>query len=228
MKELSEIVNNQISSMINDGAIEEMIQERLNQAIKDSVDQSMRSYGDFGKALEAKVSESLNHALQNVTLPEYNQFIANAVSEAFIETLNENGKARVLDILNNKLGPTPKEITATELLEQIGSYWRDEANTHGHEEIEINWNETDGSYYLEIVHPEYSWQTIKVTFYDHRTPGKYHIGYINEDKGTISGCISGATHALGLAGYLYQLYCAGTTVTGLADEFGSNIYIGWD
>lgn len=226
MKELVEIVNNQISSMLNEGVIEEMIQERLNEAIKEAINQSMRSYGDFGKALETKISEPLNHALQNVTLPEYNHFIANAVSEAFIETLNESGKAHVLEIMSNKFKPVPKELTAIELLEEIGSYWRDEARNHGHEEIQVNWDRSDDIYYLEIVHPKHSWNSLRVTLFEHQNQGQYYIGYINEDDVTISRCISGATHALGLTGYLYQLYCAGTTVTGLETEYGKNIYIG--
>ena len=230
MKELQQIVNEQINTMITNGAIETMIATKLNETIKECVNDAMRSYSDFGKTIKEKIEEAINADLSSVTIPEYNTFISQLVLESYTETMNEQGKAHMKELLDKHLAPVPKEITAQDLLDKVKSYWADEARQNGHEEIEIEWEQQDTAIYMKVKHPEYDWQFIKVTFYNHSEAdtNTYHIGYINEDDKTISGCITGATHAMGLAGYFYKLYCAGTKITGFSKVYGEDIYVGWD
>ncbi len=54
------------------------------------------------------------------------------------------------------------------------------------------------------------------------------VGYISEDSRTISGCITGATYAKGLAGYFYKLYCMETKITNFDEVFGDSVYVGYD
>ncbi|MCX9562876.1 hypothetical protein IG518_10180, partial [Vibrio cholerae] len=52
MKELQQIVNEQINTMITNGAIEQMIADKLNVTVKECINEAMRSYGDFGKSIK--------------------------------------------------------------------------------------------------------------------------------------------------------------------------------
>lgn len=228
MKELSEIVNTQITSMIEGGAIEEMIAERLNTAIKEAIDGSMRGYGDFGKAIKEKIESSLNHAIDNVTFPEYNKFVSDVALEAYGEVLNGQAKNQITNMIKEQLEPVPLEITAQDLMDKISSFWGDDCRHEGHDEIEIEWNDGSGVH-LKIIHPEYDWQTIKISCYDHNDTDTFHIGYIYESsKGKLSGTLDGATQCNSLANYLYKLYCAQTQITNIGDVYGDNIYIGRD
>ncbi|MBF4425259.1 hypothetical protein [Vibrio anguillarum] len=230
MKELQQIVNEQINTMISTGAIEQMIAEKLNATIKECVSDTMRSYGDFAKSIKGKIEESFNASLSEITIPEYNQFISDVVIESYTEAMNTTAKAHMKALLDEKLAPVPKEMTAQALLDEIQKHWADDVRQYGHEEIEIEWEESDNAIFLKAIHPEHDWNFIKVTCYNHREPDSktYHIGYINQDDKAISGCITGATYALGLAGFFYKLYCAQTKITGFDSVYGENIYVGWD
>lgn len=144
--------------------------------------------------------------------------------------MNATAKAQMKKLLDEHLEPVPAEMTAQELVDEVQNYWGNEAREKGYEEIEIDWDERDGTIEFKAKHPHWDWKFISVTFYNHREANNatYHIGYIAEDDRTISGCITGATHALGLAGFFYKLYCAGTKITGFEKVYDDNIYIGWD
>ncbi len=228
MKELHEVVNSHITSMIENGALNDMIAERLNKAIKEAVDDSMRSYGDFGEALKVKMNASLNHALENVTFPEYNKFVSEVAIQAYNDVLTEQAKPKIVAAIEQRLEAVPKEITANELLGKIAQYWREDCEQKGHEEIEIEWSDSHGIH-LKIIHPEYDFQSIKLSCYDHKENGAFTIGYLYEESdGRLSGTLDGATHNFGLKGYLYKLYCAGTTISGFDAVYGESVHIGWD
>ncbi|WP_332404513.1 hypothetical protein [Vibrio metschnikovii] len=230
MKELQQIVNEQINTMITNGAIEELIANKLSSTVSECIDDAMKSYGNFGKAIKSKIEESINASLSQITIPEYNKFICDAFMESYVQAMNDTAKSQMKEILDKVLAPVPKEITAQDLIDEIKSYWGDSARENHHEEIEIQWEQSDNAIYLKVINPEHDWESIKVTFYNHREADSstYHIGYINEDDKTISGCITGATHALGLAGFFYKLYCNNTKITGFSRVYGEDIYVGWD
>ena len=230
MKELQQIVNEQINAMIMSGSIEQMIAQKLNATINECVSDAMRSYGEFGKSIKLKIEESINASLSQVTIPEYNKFISDIVMESYTQAMNETSKAHMKELLDQHLAPVEKEMTAQKLLEKIEGYWQDEAREHGYEEIGIEWERRGGAIYMKVIHPEYNWKSITLTFYSHNEDNSdiYRIGYINEDKKQISGCRTGATYALGLAGFFYKLYCAQTKITGFDDVYGDDIYVGFD
>ncbi len=230
MKELQQIVNEQINVIVTSGSIEQMIAEKLNATIKESVRETMQSYGSFGKSIKSKIEESINSSLSNITIPEYNKFICEMVMECYTQAMNETSKAHIKELLDKHLAPVAKEMTAQQLLEQIEQYWQEDARENDHHKINIAWNRRTKAIYMKAINPEYEDQSIEVTFYNHREDDSntYHIGYINEDKKQISGCITGATYALGLAGFFYKLYCAQTKITGFDDVYGDDIYVGFD
>ena len=226
MKELQQIANEKLGAMISEGVLDQMIEDQLNKTVKDIVGSAMREYSDYGKALSKKLESALVTSLENVTLPEYGKFMEQAVLEAVTNELNEQGKANVIEALEQHLAPIPKTITFAEMCKKVREYWGDDCIINHHEKIQIEWEQRETAYYLKIVHPEYDWQSLRLTFYNHGNPeGHFHLGYIDAEDRQISGCLSGATYAMGLAGFFYKMYCQRTVITDLADCEGEDIYL---
>ncbi|UTV26415.1 hypothetical protein [Photobacterium atrarenae] len=224
MKELNEIVTTKLTAMIDDGSIEKMIEGQLESLMQDTIKSAMRSYGDFGKSLTKSIEDSIGISLHEVSFPEYNHFVAQLVQEKYGQALNQHAAPLLEKLLNDELNPVPAELNAQKMLDEVKSCWEDDARSEGHDVIEIEWSEHNTAIYMTLKHPEHEDDNLRITFYNHgETEGQYHIGYINEGEQRISGSITGATHAMGLAGYFYKLYCRRTKISGLKDVFGDNI-----
>lgn len=225
MKELNQIVTTKLASMIDDGSIEKMIEDQLEKLMQDTVNATLRRYSDFGKSLTETIETSIGTSLDHVSFPEYNHFVAQLVQEKYGQALDKHAATLLEELLKAELSPVPEELNAQKMLDEVRSCWGESAQENGGE-INIEWDENDTAIYMTIKHPEYDWQSIKVTFYNHGEKDcQYHIGYINEDDKRISGSITGATHAMGLAGYFYKLYCRQTKISGLQNIYGESINV---
>ncbi|WP_415720591.1 hypothetical protein [Photobacterium ganghwense] len=226
MKELNEIVTTKLAAMIDDGSIEKMIEERLESLMQDTIKSAIHSYSDFGKSLTKTIEDSIGISLHKVSFPEYNHFVAQLVQEKYGQALDQHAAPLLEELLKDALSPVPSELNAQEMLDEMKSCWAHNARSEGHDVIDIEWSEQNGSIYMTLKHPEYDDDNLRITFYNHgETEGQYHIGYINEGDKRISGSITGATNAMGLAGYFYKLYCRQTKISGLMDVFGQNIEV---
>ncbi|RDH41624.1 hypothetical protein [Zooshikella ganghwensis] len=224
MKELQEIVNNQINSMITTGAIEEMIAIQLSGCIKGCIESTMREYSEFGKDIKNKINVSLCNALAHVTLPEYNKFVSDTVIELFGQVLETESKKHLETLLAKSLGSVPESIKASDLLEEVRAFWESDAEEH--QQIEVGWDDFDSAIYVRFINPEYSFKSVRISCYNHgeQSDKHYHIGYISEQlNGQISGPAYRSTYASGLTGYLYRLYCAHTVITDFDEVYGENI-----
>lgn len=228
MKELNEIVTTKLAAMIDDGSIEKMIEERLESLMQDTIKSAMQSYSGFGKSLTKSIEDSIGISFHKVSFPEYNHFVAQLVQEKYGQALDQHAAPLLEELLKDALSPVPAELNAQEMLDEVKSCWAHNARSEGHDVIEIEWLEHNASIYMTLKHPEYEDDTLRISFYNHgETEGQYHIGYINEGDQLISGSITGATYAMGLAGYFYKLYCRQTKISGLMDVFGQNIEVAY-
>lgn len=227
MKELNQIVTTKLAAMIDDGSIEKMIEERLESLMQDTIKSAMGSYSGFGKSLTKTIGDSIGISLNQVSFPEYNHFVAQLVQEKYSQALDQHAAPLLEQLLKDELSPVPAELNAQEMLDEILECWRESALDEQVDEIEIEWDEhVTGAIYMTIHNPEFELNNISLAFYNHgETEGHHHIGYINQGEQRISGSITGATHAMGLAGYFYKLYCRQTKISGLKDVFGDNINV---
>ena len=227
MKEIQQVVSDKINAMVIDGSIQQMIEEKLEGLVSECISQSMRSYGEFGQALKQAVDHSIGTTISRVSLPEYNKFVAELVTESYQAALKKEAADHLKILLDEQLKPVPTEITAAEILKEIEEYWIEDARQTDHEEIKLDWKQSDSAIYLTIKHPEHDFNSIELSLYNYRqSEGRYYIGYISENERHISGGLSGATHAMGLVGYFYKLYCRETKISGLNEVFGDNIDVG--
>ena len=232
MQELNEIATRKIKDMIDNGSIETMIHENIEKTMDDIVKSSLRTYGDFGKALEESVKEAMCIAGRKISLPEYNKFIMEVVNDQFLNVLEKNALENLTEVIAEVIEPVQKEMKISVLMDKIEKSLADVALEHGSEEIEIEaeYNDDDTAIHVTIKHPEYDWEHLRVTFYNFNR-GKeerntWHIGYIREGDKRITGrSIKRAnTHLDELSGFLFKCYAMGTEFE--LDTEIESIYVG--
>ena len=216
MKELNDLIIARMNNMTESGAIQQLIDKQLEDSVKDILKDSLRSYSDFGTAVREKLEASLSGAVSKVSFPEYSHFISAAVVDCVSAHMNEHVVAGIQEQIKEVLQPVPKEITGEKFLSELGRFFDSDSSVG----VEFD----DGPYIL----PEWDMNSdetavfmkvedyFKVTFYDHKKNGSWHIGYIEDDRERhITADLGGATHTYGVIGYLYKLYCTGTIFTGI-------------
>ena len=131
MKELNDIVVAQCDDLIKTGAVEEMIRKSLEKSVASSIEDALRSYSDFGKALSNHIQESLQVSLDQLNLDQYNQTILKMIEGFYAEELKENAKERLLTQLNKLFQPAPDSIglqdIVTSYIEKIHHLDREDA-----------------------------------------------------------------------------------------------------
>ena len=210
MKELNELIIARMNNMTETGAIEKLIDAQLQESVKEILRNSLRSYSDFGKAVTEKLESSLSGAVSKVSFPEYNHFISTAVVDCVSAHMSEQVVAGIQEQLKEILQPVPKQIGGTEFLNILGNFFDFESDCVESDDglyISPKWNMNDDETAIYMsVDGEF-----KVTFYDFKKDGSWYIGYIESGSGRhITADLGGATHAMGVIGYLYKLYCTGT------------------
>ncbi|WP_367971632.1 hypothetical protein RJD38_14920 [Vibrio scophthalmi] len=220
MKELNEVVSAHLNQMCTDGTLEKMIQEQADVLVKNLVSRSMETHGTFGKAIQAKIDESLQDALNEVTLPEYNRFVAETLINAYENALNTQTVDKIKDLIDVTFKPVDAVISVDDFFEGI----KDAAKNwdiEDQEEIELQWDCCNDYSRIEIIVADET----RITLYDHRCEGSHHIGYLANNSHVFSGPLMNSTYCFGIDAYLYRLYCARTQITGLPDAYGCSIQL---
>ncbi len=214
--DLKNIVAEKTAEMVENGTIEKMITASLEETIAGCIENSMRKYSDFGKAIEAKISEAVQCGAKDIELPEYNQFIKQVIEEKFIQVLKKESVGHLSDLIDKVIVPVESQTKTSLLIAQIEELWGSKARDSGREyiEIDVDTNDEETAMYVTIKDPEYDMYNVKVTFYNfrHNNEDLWHIGYINESDVMVTGrairkaCI--CTHEV--TDLLYKYYAMGT------------------
>ena len=234
MQELNEIATLKIKSMIDDGSIESLINKNIESTIEEVIKDSLRSYGDFGKALKESVSEAMCIAGREIKLPEYNKFILQVVNDQFSKVLEQNSIDQLTKLISDVIEPVQKEAKISTVLNKVGEEWGDVAREQGSEEIEIDahYNDDETALYATFKHPEYDFESVTVTFYNFNKgrddqSDTWHIGYINVNSQRITGRSINrvAAHLDSITDILFKYYAMGTEFE--LDTEIESIYVGY-
>lgn len=212
MKELSEVVTSTINTMVTDGTVEQLIATKLKSTIATCIDDAMKSYGTFGKAISAKIEESIQRSANDIQIPAYNQFIKTVVTNKFIQLLDKNAAEHLGEIIEEALPPISKQSKFSTVMDQIQEVLGDLGRENGKDmiSIDVEGNSDNTALYVTIEKPDYG-DKLKVTFYNFRGEG-WHIGYINQYGHRITGNpVNVAGICLDeLSTIFYQYYAMGT------------------
>lgn len=119
MKDLQELVATSFSKIAASGVIEEMIEKKLVETIGSVVNDSLRSYSDFGKQVSEAVKVSMQVDLRGLGLPGYNDLILKIIRQQ-VNALTENSIAKqVEEQMTKLLAPAPAEIKISKLVKDF-------------------------------------------------------------------------------------------------------------
>lgn len=137
--DLNNLVNEQMKRLVDDGIVEKMVKEKLEETVKDAVNDLLRPYSDFGKELRKAVAESVKVNFNNLKLPTYNQMILDEVQKSVDLNIREGGLGEVKRTLVEILDNTPKEFNLSEILDTFkdeiidGYDWEEDDDNLGDE-----------------------------------------------------------------------------------------------
>lgn len=104
--EIEKVVQDKFAEIVGSGFIEEQVKKQLQETIKGAVEQSLRSYSDFGKSIEKALKESITGG--KFDFPDYNQLVSNWVMDIVNNTLISEGKAQITKNLEEFFKPLEK------------------------------------------------------------------------------------------------------------------------
>lgn len=119
MKELKDIVAAAFDNIVASGAIEQAIEKKLGECITSAIDSQLRSYSDFGKAIEEKVKQAIGVNLAEIDLPSYADLIGNILRRQVEAGMQNEATKHLEKRIGELLAPAPAEITLKKLIENF-------------------------------------------------------------------------------------------------------------
>lgn len=229
MKDLSNAVAGAMAEMIKDGSVEEIIKIKLKKTVDDIIDDQLRSYSDFGKALKEKIHGDLKVNLENVTFAEYNKTIITLVEGIVNKAVTEDARGKLAADLEKLFKAPPKEIKLSEIVTMYvgeqgddfdpdrGEYVGLIIEKRGHRSVMVGLNPKNmkrgKSYGTPDVEIE-TWQDCDLCMSFYMDKENEGVGALSHsyDRTGLSPHQFMPTAMSGVARLMYQLYCAGSKI----------------
>lgn len=119
MKELESAIVAAFSKMAETGAIQTIIEKKIEKTVEEILSEALRSYSEFGKGLTGIIKASLNVDLHQLGLVGYNDIILKIVRAKLDTSMEVFGKAQIEKDLEELLKSPPAVIKLSELVEQL-------------------------------------------------------------------------------------------------------------
>lgn len=118
--DMQKAVESAMTNLVASGKIEAMIEKKLEETIKSLIDDNLKSWSEFGKALGEAVKNSIKFDGSKLSLPEYNTLILNSVTEIIQREMTEPVRKACEEKLAKLFKPLNKtEYTITEIVEMF-------------------------------------------------------------------------------------------------------------
>ena len=157
MTDISTAVETAMANLVGSGRIEKAIEETLARTISDCIDQHMRSYSEFGKAISEKVKAAIGADLGRISLPEYHAIVLELVSRKLHEFIKDQGTKQFEEMLGELLEPAPPEIKLSQIVTDFKDWVADRYDYEDRSDSEIT---------VILEEPEYSFSTTRWVYLD--------------------------------------------------------------
>ena len=154
MEDLKKAVNETLNSLIDSDKINQIIEKQLTETIESIVKDQLRSYSNFGKALSAKIDESLSFDLNDFTFPEYHKVVLNLVEGALNNAVTGQAQEQLKKDLNEMFAPVPKEIKLSSLIQKFIDEYAQEYERDDADNIGLLISESEHGYVTVALHPK--------------------------------------------------------------------------
>ena len=156
MKELQQIVNDKIQSMISEGVIQEAIESNIESAVTKAIAKQFECYGALTKQLEEALKDGLQINTKDIPFETYNQQMLVAVKQKMGAVFASEASVKFMEDMDKLLAPAPKEMSINELVEAIAESWKtdepwntDELDENATVEL-AEWEYGRDSYHLKM------------------------------------------------------------------------------
>ena len=130
MDQLKEAVAAAFDKVVASGAIEEAINKSIASAVNSAINEQLRDYSDFGKALKAKVATLVEINLDEIDIPSYRQLVGDIVKKRVGAVMSAEFTEKLDKDIAELLAPAPAEITLENLLEEFKASKKDAHNAY--------------------------------------------------------------------------------------------------
>ena len=226
MKEFENIFQEAVNEYVNSGDIQKRIKEKVKQTF-DSIIDSAFSWGDLKKNIENVIKEKVKIDPNQVELDTYNIMIENALKDKLLEFKNNEAAANFSKTIDKMFGEAPKEIDIHKLIDSIVE--KQKENLYDIESYE-EYAEVEKKLDLDS---SYQTADFKIKFeYENRYSSgeevSLHLSRMDKEKDqtwrlSISHKMNiNPTALFDVEAYIFQLYAAGTRITGVEEFNGHN------
>ncbi|MGG1659532.1 hypothetical protein [Brevibacillus sp. NRS-1366] len=172
--DLNLIINESLSKLKEEGFLEKVVKSHLEKTIESVINDTLRSYSDFGKSLSKQVEELLQINLKNLDIPSYNQLILATIKDHLNAVVHDQGVSRMKEQLDKLLLTSKDDYKLSELIKELA----EEVDDLG----DLGYEETHEM--TLIIDREWSW-LIRIYFDSESNKEKYDCKYnINVDAKT--------------------------------------------
>ncbi len=216
MEAIQQIVNDQVQSMIDSGAIQKSIEANIEKSINSAIESQFRSYGDITKQIEEGFKEGLKVDFKDMPFEVYNQQMFVAVQTKLGNLFAAEASGKFMAEMDNLLEAAPAEMSLKDLVEAIAKSWKTDEPWDADNLDESATVEIEESRYSSKSYTLKMWKQKESSGYSSRTNSPDLQLYIidgairiNHNHSYNPTCFS-EHEAL-----IFKLYSAGTKITGL-------------
>lgn len=199
--DLNLIVNNTMADLQKEGYVEKIIKKQLEKTIQDIIEDSFRSWSDFGKELKQQVQDQMQFNLDRLDIPSYNHVILNIIKSELERSVHEDGAKQIQESIQKILGTSKEEYKLSELITEIVKQdcELNELDCEDYKEITVIVENKYGSKYIYIDPEEdKNWYSCKyqLVLDDDMTVRRAEIGEKSFDNKVIMGGLFGADETI--------------------------------
>lgn len=119
MNQLKDAVAQAFDNIVASGAIEKAIEKQIAETIASSIRDQFSSYGDFSKAIKAKINTLVDVDLAHIDLPSYRDLVGKIIQQRVGAVMTEQFTTHLDKDMCELLSPAPATITLEALLEEF-------------------------------------------------------------------------------------------------------------
>ena len=119
MDPLKQAVAAAFDKIVASGIIEQTIEKKLTETIVDAVGSHLRSYSDFGQAIQKQVQQAIGVDLERADLPSYNDFVLKVIRTQLDSAMTDTAAKQLQENMAKLLVKAPAEITLQKLVDDF-------------------------------------------------------------------------------------------------------------
>lgn len=215
MRELQELVNKKVESMVNDGTVQAIIESGVEKAIVKAIEGQFDTWGAISKAMKEALENGLKIDLNELPFETYNQQMAAAVHQRANKFFADEGLRRLQEELDKVFEPAPQEMAIHEFVEKIVEFWKvdNPCEAEDVDECATVRIEKDSKKYFSIK----MWKQLKSSYLSGENSPCIHVFVLNGKIGINHRHRYNPTCFNQVDEFIFRLYAAGTKITGIED-----------